>query len=68
MTAGVLPGMFGGGAQYQSRSLTSLSSTGRVPAPCVGIMATFAWEKAVGDEDELAWWATAALAGARWLG
>jgi hypothetical protein len=31
-------------------------------------MATFAWEKAVGDEDELAWWATAALAGARWLG
>ncbi len=34
----------------------------------VGIMATFAWEKAVGDEDELTWWATAALAGARWLG
>jgi hypothetical protein len=33
----------------------------------VGIMATFAWEKAVGDEDELAWWASAALAGARWL-
>ena len=27
----------------------------------------FAWEKAVGDEDELAWWASAALAGARWL-
>jgi hypothetical protein len=34
----------------------------------VGIMATFAWEKAVGDDDELAWWASAALAGARWLG
>ena len=34
----------------------------------VGIMATFAWEKAVGDQDELAWWAAAALAGARWLG
>ena len=33
----------------------------------VGIMATFAWEKAVGDEDELAWWTSAALAGARWL-
>lgn len=33
----------------------------------VGIMATFAWEKAVGDEDELAWWSSAALAGARWL-
>lgn len=34
----------------------------------VGIMATFAWEKAVGDEGELAWWTTAALDGARWLG
>ncbi len=33
----------------------------------VGIMATFAWEKAVGDEDELAWWTSAALTGARWL-
>jgi aminoglycoside phosphotransferase (APT) family kinase protein len=33
----------------------------------VGIMATFAWEKAVGDEDELVWWTSAALAGARWL-
>lgn len=33
----------------------------------VGIMATFAWEKAVGDEEELAWWSSAALAGARWL-
>jgi hypothetical protein len=26
----------------------------------VGIMATFAWEKAVGDADELAWWEAAA--------
>lgn len=33
----------------------------------VGIMATFAWEKAIGDEVELAWWKSAALAGARWL-
>jgi hypothetical protein len=33
----------------------------------VGIMAAFAWEKAVGDEDELAWWSAAALDGARWL-
>ena len=32
------------------------------------MMATFAWEKAVGDEDELAWWTAAAVAGARWLG
>jgi hypothetical protein len=33
----------------------------------VAIMATFAWEKAVGDADELAWWAAAARDGARWL-
>lgn len=33
----------------------------------VGIMATFAWEKAVGDGDELAWWESAALAGAAFL-
>lgn len=30
---------------------------------CLAIMATFAWEKAVGDADELAWWERAALAG-----
>lgn len=30
----------------------------------VGIMATFAWEKAVGDADELAWWERMALDGA----
>jgi hypothetical protein len=34
----------------------------------VGIMATFAWEKAVGDDVELAWWQSAALEGTRWLG
>lgn len=34
----------------------------------VGMAATFAWEKAVGDHDELAWWESAALAGASWLG
>ena len=34
----------------------------------LGMMATIAWEKAVGDEDELAWWTAAAVAGARWLG
>ncbi|MBI5089348.1 MAG: hypothetical protein HZB15_10965 [Actinobacteria bacterium] len=33
----------------------------------VGIMATFAWEKAVGDETELRWWEAAATEGARWL-
>ena len=32
------------------------------------MMATFAWEKAVGDEAELAWWdARRRMAGARWL-
>ena len=33
----------------------------------VAIMATFAWEKAVGDDTELAWWESAALRGATWL-
>jgi Phosphotransferase enzyme family len=33
----------------------------------LGIMATFAWEKALGDDDELRWWETAAVAGARRL-
>ena len=33
----------------------------------VGIIATFAWEKAVGDGDELRWWEERALAGAAWL-
>ena len=33
----------------------------------VGIMATFAWEKAVGDAGELGWWEAAALRGARFL-
>jgi hypothetical protein len=34
----------------------------------VGMMATFAWEKAVGDEAELRWWEVAALdAAARWM-
>jgi hypothetical protein len=33
----------------------------------VGIAAVFAWEKAVGDQDELDWWERAALDGARWL-
>jgi hypothetical protein len=33
----------------------------------VAIMACFGWEKAMGDDDELAWWEDAALAGARWL-
>ena len=34
----------------------------------LGIMAAFAWEKAVGAEDELAWWEQRAVEGARWLG
>jgi hypothetical protein len=33
----------------------------------VGMAAVFAWEKAVGDPDELDWWERAALDGARWL-
>ena len=33
----------------------------------VGMAAVFAWEKAVGDPDELGWWERAALDGARWL-
>jgi hypothetical protein len=33
----------------------------------VGIMATMAWEKALGDADELAWWERAALDGAALL-
>jgi hypothetical protein len=33
----------------------------------VGMAACFAWEKAVGDQDELDWWERAAIDGARWL-
>lgn len=33
-----------------------------------GMAAVFAWEKAVGDASELAWWEAAALHGAAWLG
>ena len=33
----------------------------------VGAAALFAWEKALGDQDELDWWERAALDGARWL-
>jgi hypothetical protein len=33
----------------------------------VGVMVTMAWEKALGDAEELAWWKRAALDGARWL-
>jgi len=33
----------------------------------VGMMATMAWEKAVGDADELAWWEAAALDGTQYL-
>jgi hypothetical protein len=33
----------------------------------VGMMAVFAWEKAVGDQAELEWWERAALDGARYL-
>jgi hypothetical protein len=33
----------------------------------VGMAAVFAWEKAVGDQDELDWWERAALDGAAWL-
>jgi hypothetical protein len=30
----------------------------------IGVMATFGWEKALGDEGELAWWEAAAAAAA----
>lgn len=33
----------------------------------LAMMATIGWEKAVGDEEELAWWESRAVAGARWL-
>ena len=33
----------------------------------VGMMATMAWEKALGDERELQWWEDAALTGCVWL-
>ena len=33
----------------------------------VGMAAVIAWEKAVGDQDELDWWKRAALDGAGWL-
>lgn len=34
----------------------------------LGIMATLAWEKAVGDDAELRWWESRALEATRWLG
>ncbi len=33
----------------------------------LGMAAAFAWEKAVGDQEELDWWERAALNGATWL-
>lgn len=33
----------------------------------LGMATVFAWEKAVGDQNELDWWERAALDGARWL-
>jgi hypothetical protein len=33
----------------------------------LGMSAVFAWEKAVGDDAELAWWQRAARDGARWM-
>jgi hypothetical protein len=33
----------------------------------LGTLVQFGWEKALGDADELAWWADRARAGARWL-
>jgi len=33
----------------------------------LGMAAVFAWEKAVGDQDELDWWERAALDGSGWL-
>jgi hypothetical protein len=33
----------------------------------LGMAAVFAWEKAVGADDELGWWQQAAIEGARWL-
>jgi hypothetical protein len=33
----------------------------------MGTLVQFGWEKALGDDDELAWWSDRARAGARWL-
>ena len=33
----------------------------------LGAVVQFGWEKALGDDDELAWWCDAALAGAAWM-
>ncbi|HEY3144401.1 MAG TPA: hypothetical protein VGJ86_24945 [Acidimicrobiales bacterium] len=33
----------------------------------LGALVQFGWEKALGDESELAWWTTAALEGSDWL-
>jgi hypothetical protein len=33
----------------------------------LGALVQFGWEKALGDDDELAWWVDAGSAGARWL-
>ncbi|GAB3260250.1 hypothetical protein [Nocardioides dilutus] len=33
----------------------------------LGMATVFAWEKAVGDQEELDWWQQAAVEGARWL-
>ena len=33
----------------------------------LGAVVQFGWEKALGDDDELAWWCDAAAAGAAWL-
>jgi hypothetical protein len=33
----------------------------------IAVMATFAWEKALGDTDELAWWSAQVAKAQRWL-
>ena len=33
----------------------------------LGMIACFGWEKALGDDDELAWWAQGAERAQRWL-
>jgi len=39
----------------------------QLPLCLLGALVQFGWEKALGDDDELGWWCTAARDGAAWL-
>ncbi len=60
-------------AQYRNRlEHHGVDTTGwwerQLGLSMLGMVAVFAWEKAVGDPAELAWWEAAAFDGASWLG